>query len=45
VRQFAEKIAVWRGDLLGIITMFDGYYDFSSRMSFFKMTDSFSDAA
>ena len=37
--------AVWRSALLGVVTMFDGYYDFPLRMSFFKITDRFSRVA
>ena len=37
--------AVWRSALLGVVTMFDGYYDFPLRMSFFKIADRFSRVA
>jgi len=37
--------AVWRSALLGIVTMFDGYYDFPLRMSFLQITDRFSRVA
>jgi len=46
--QNAQKVrypVVWRSALLGVVTMFDGYYDFPLRMSFFKITDRFSRAA
>ena len=33
---------VWRDALLSVRTMFNGYYDFPSSMSFFKVTKSFS---
>jgi len=38
----AQRSKVWCSVLLGFITMFHGYYDFPLRMSFCKITESFS---
>lgn len=38
-------MAVRRSALLSVVTMFHGYYDFPLRMSFSKVTESFSHIA